>query len=333
MLNYCKSSRSGRTKMEAKKRRINKKVTLISLLLCAIAIAVVITTATVAVINVAGIGIANAQQPPPIPCFIEGIVKINNEPAPIGTVVTAKIEGDVKDTNILEVSGGRYTLTVEEPENGRVIRIYVNGLFTGQYVEWVSGRTYEIDLELEEFIDIAHPDPAVDAEATVPTPAPRLEAVVAVDAAAVPFPGIPGIPPMPASFYGNVTINEKQADAGTVVRAYIRGIERGNITVKEEGVYADGLTTFLDVRGKAEEVGEQINFTVEGLKANEVAIFVPGGINKLDLTVGIQEPEPEKEEEMWFLAPNHIVWILVMIIVVVVLAAIGSVYLKRRKVG
>ena len=105
------------------------------LLWCAIAITMCVIAAS----------IVNAQAPPSIPCFIEGGVKINNEPAPIGTVVTAEIEGDVKDTCTLEKSG-EYSLIVEGPNSGNEIKIYVNGVFSGESVEWKSGGVYHIDL-------------------------------------------------------------------------------------------------------------------------------------------------------------------------------------------
>ena len=291
------------------------------LLWCAIAI-------TMCVIAV---GVVNAQAPPSLPCFIEGEVKINDAPAPLGTVVTAEIEGDVKDTCTLRESGEPYSLTVDGPNSGKEIKIYVNGVLSGKSVEWKSGGIYNIDLTVFTDKEDSDPGSSPAAGSGSGSGASPMQTPTAKDEPPEPeMPG-PGVPStFPDSFYGSVEINGKPAPAGTVVRAYIEGKEYGNITVIKEGEYADGLNRYLEIRGTDEEIGKQIKFTVNGVQANETAIYDPGDINKLNLTASI--PEAGKGDEEGEVLPGvdfRYPYIIVAVLAVIAVAA--AIYMIKKK--
>lgn len=298
-----------------------------NLLWCAIAIIMCVIAA----------GVVNVQAPPSLPCFIEGEVKINDAPAPPGTVVTAEIEGDVKDTCTLKESGERYSLTVDGPSGGKEIRIYVNGVFSGESVEWKSGETYNIDLAVftdKEDSDSGSSPAAGSGSASGASPMQTPTGKEDKESAEPEMPG-PGVPStFPDSFYGSVEINGKPAPAGTVVRAYIEGKEYENITVIKEGEYADGRNSYLEIRGADEEIGKQINFTVNGVQANETAIYDPGDTNKLNLTASIPEAgEGDEEGEALpgfdFRHPYIIIIIIVAVLVVIAVAA--AIYIIKKK--
>ena len=59
-------------------------------------IAVLLVLATCGVVMSITSTVVNAQTPPILPCIVEGNVTINGEVAPVGTVITAKIDDEVK---------------------------------------------------------------------------------------------------------------------------------------------------------------------------------------------------------------------------------------------
>ncbi len=101
-------------------------------------------------------------------------------------------------------------------------------------------------------------------------------------AAAPPLP-----PPLPCSFFGNVTVNADPAPAGTVVTALIGGSESGSLTTTESGKYggSEAWDTKLLVQGAETDVGQTITFRVNGAAARETATYTPGAVQALDLTV------------------------------------------------
>ena len=94
-------------------------------------------------------------------------------------------------------------------------------------------------------------------------------------------------PILPCTFYGNVTIEGKPASVGTEIIAKIDNNNRANITVMEEGRYgvAGGFGAKLVVIGAAEDENKVISFYVDGVEAEEKAMWHSGGVNNLDLSV------------------------------------------------
>jgi len=94
-------------------------------------------------------------------------------------------------------------------------------------------------------------------------------------------------PALPHEFYGNVAIDGSPAPAGTVVTAMIGDTGCGSILVTDAGRYGDpdwNLGNRLLVTGTSEQSGEAITFSTGGVAARETAVFIPGGVTRLDLS-------------------------------------------------
>jgi hypothetical protein len=97
-------------------------------------------------------------------------------------------------------------------------------------------------------------------------------------------------PSLPASFYGNLTINGNPASIGTVVEArgtnILTGIEGNPLTTIAIGVYgsSSGLGQKLVVQGDIAD-GTTITFYVNNVAATPTAQWHSGAITELDLNV------------------------------------------------
>ena len=115
-----------------------------------------------------------AQEPPGIPLIFEGRVSIDGEPAPVGSTISAEIEG-------VEVAGperitdaGRYGITIEPDDNvGKMVVFKVNGVVGGQheYVDPWETPTVELNLSVEGAAPTPTPTPSPSPSPT-PTPSP-----------------------------------------------------------------------------------------------------------------------------------------------------------------
>lgn len=86
-------------------------------------------------------------QPPLIPFTVKGSVYIDGNPAPVGTVITAKIgDEEVSEFNI--TNEGLYAIGIGvTPENqGETAKLYVNGIETESSVVLKSGEVETVDL-------------------------------------------------------------------------------------------------------------------------------------------------------------------------------------------
>ncbi|GAB6285485.1 MAG: hypothetical protein STSR0009_16860 [Methanoregula sp.] len=93
------------------------------------------------------------------------------------------------------------------------------------------------------------------------------------------------IPPFPCEFYGQVSINGQPAPAGSLIEAKINGQTAGSLTTVVSGAYGGPETfdTRLVVNGQAN--GDSITFSVNGILANQTAIFQERNTQLLDLTI------------------------------------------------
>ena len=102
-------------------------------------------------------------------------------------------------------------------------------------------------------------------------------------------------PPLPASYYGEVTVDGEPAD-GVEITAELNGEERGSITA-EDGTYGGPGTLDEKLTVEAEddaEVGDEITFFVDGEEATtfidgeeqDTIEYEPGVNQELDLEVG-----------------------------------------------
>ncbi len=102
-------------------------------------------------------------------------------------------------------------------------------------------------------------------------------------------------PPLPCSFFGNVTVDGDPAPVGTVVTALIGGSECGSLTTIESGRYGgdEAWDQKLLVEAGEADVGQTITFRVNGAPARETATYTPGAIQNLNLTAcGVVVSDP-----------------------------------------
>ncbi len=97
-----------------------------------------------------------------------------------------------------------------------------------------------------------------------------------------------GIPVLPHSFYGTVTINGEDAPAGTVVSAVVSS-GNGSITTTTAGQYGGpgAADAKLIVQGTITD-GATITFYVEGVSTGQTAIYHSGEVTELNLEATIQ---------------------------------------------
>jgi PGF-pre-PGF domain-containing protein len=130
-------------------------------------------------------------------------------------------------------------------------------------------------------------------------------AVIAVVLVVVAAPLVPGVvaqedddggaPTVPASYYGDVTVNGDDAEAGTEIVALIDGEERGSIEIAEAGSYGGpgGLDEKLVVDGSEDDDGKTVTFEVRGAEAEETVEWESGDVQEVDLTF---EDVPEADD-------------------------------------
>ena len=90
---------------------------------------------------------ASAMEAPILPTIIKGDLTIDNKPAPIGTTITAEIDGipmglsktTQKGIYVIAVGGGF-------ENNEKHITLYVNNIKTDTNTTWSSGKVETIDL-------------------------------------------------------------------------------------------------------------------------------------------------------------------------------------------
>jgi PGF-pre-PGF domain-containing protein len=98
-------------------------------------------------------------------------------------------------------------------------------------------------------------------------------------------------PPVPATYYGSVSIGDEPASAGTKIVAFVDGTETGSITVEEAGQYGGETATEPKLTIPADgdvdlERGDDIIIKINGVEANESPIqWVPGTLKRIDLSI------------------------------------------------
>jgi len=93
-------------------------------------------------------------------------------------------------------------------------------------------------------------------------------------------------PLQPNKFSGDVTLNGVPAPLDTTINAFIDGVHKGSITVEIAGKYGDfdGLK-YLDVSGDDSDDGKTINFMIDGVAAEQTAVWIENtGPRVLDLS-------------------------------------------------
>ena len=129
-------------------------------------------------------------------------------------------------------------------------------------------------------------------------------AVILVALAVVAAPLAPGVaaqddqPTVPASYYGDVTVNGEDAEAGTEIVALIDGEEKGSIEISEAGSYGGpgALDDKLVVEGPGEGDSSVVTFEVRGVEAEETVEWESGDVQEVDLTFE-DVPEPDNSDD------------------------------------
>ena len=100
-------------------------------------------------------------------------------------------------------------------------------------------------------------------------------------------------PSVPASYYGDVTVNGDPAASGTEITAIVNGEPHGSIEVSDEGSYggSGALDEKLVVEGS--ESGDTVSFEVRGVEAEETVTWESGDVQEVDLTF---EDVPESDD-------------------------------------
>ncbi|MFH0966755.1 MAG: hypothetical protein V1862_03615 [Methanobacteriota archaeon] len=102
---------------------------------------------------------------------------------------------------------------------------------------------------------------------------------------------VTAVPPLPAEFYGTLSVDGKPAPIGTVITAQINGVEKGSIVSIVDGFY--GGPGLFDIRLKVNVSEEEyrpgelkVVFMINGQQATQNVDFEPGSSKQLDLSTG-----------------------------------------------
>lgn len=121
-----------------------------------------------------------------------------------------------------------------------------------------------------------------------------------------------GIPPIPDSFYGDLTVNGDPAPVGVTLVAKINGVERGSYTTQQVGAYGSSNVAEPElwwlVKGTRDDIGSEIHFWIENYdgtlipaSGDPTATFESGADpRKVDLTfTGVELKAP------WFVDDDN----------------------------
>ncbi|MDY6834280.1 MAG: kelch repeat-containing protein [Chloroflexota bacterium] len=93
------------------------------------------------------------------------------------------------------------------------------------------------------------------------------------------------VPLVPEAYSGELIINSKPAPVGTEIVATINGVQKSEpFLTTEPGKYG-GVSRHLNVVGEEEDVGMQVGFWVNGMRADQTDTYEPMTTTSLDLSV------------------------------------------------
>ncbi len=199
--------------------------------------------------------------PPILPAFYYGAVRIDYIPAPIGTSIVAKIDGETRGTFMTTVSGlygdhpaNRLMVEGSSEDTGKTVSFYIDGDLAEQNVTWHSGDVLELDLTTN------------------------------------PNPNNPPI--LPAFYYGAVRIDYIPAPIGTSIVAKIGDETRGTFVTTVSGLYGDSQANRLMVEGVSADAGKTVSFYIGGHLAEQTVAWHSGDVLELDLTTNPNPNNP-----------------------------------------
>ena len=86
---------------------------------------------------------------PGLPLIVDGSITINGAKAPIGTIITAKIDDQTRTEFMVKIEG-RFAFVVEgnETDEGKVVSFFVGDDKAEQTTTWSSGKVEKIDITI-----------------------------------------------------------------------------------------------------------------------------------------------------------------------------------------
>ena len=88
-------------------------------------------------------------------------------------------------------------------------------------------------------------------------------------------------PTQPCSFYGTVKVNGENVSLGTLIYAKIDGMVVDDALAED---YEGDSVYWMQIPYQENIEGGLIEFFVDGLKANQTAVWISGDVNELNLT-------------------------------------------------
>ena len=126
------------------------------------------------------------ETPPSLPALCYGELTVNGQPAPVGTRVTAKVDGALAGEIVTEEAGWyggpglKSKLTVGGDDlQGKMVRFYISGtangteyddVFAGEEPYWGSGEVKQINLGVRDVESTPAPDPPPEPPDADPPP-------------------------------------------------------------------------------------------------------------------------------------------------------------------
>ena len=109
------------------------------------------------------------------------------------------------------------------------------------------------------------------------------------------FTSVKAVPPLPSSFYGTVLVNGGNIPEGTIVSAWIDGVQYASMLsemFEGDSIYyfevpGDDPTTTEKIEGGV--AGDTIVFKVDGVEAPQTGTWASGSNVNLDLSLTINE--------------------------------------------
>lgn len=93
---------------------------------------------------------------------------------------------------------------------------------------------------------------------------------------------VDNLPLLPASYYGEITLDEESINSGEVFSCMGAG-ETGNVLIYD-GTYGVQDSLRLSAEGTSDDEGETVYFCVNNIKANQTVEWTSGDVRNLDLT-------------------------------------------------
>ncbi|MDO8516849.1 MAG: hypothetical protein Q7S33_01880 [Nanoarchaeota archaeon] len=86
---------------------------------------------------------------PELPMIVSGNVSINENPAKIGTEISAELNGK-EIVKVKTTEKGKFSLLLQKLNKGDEVEIYVDNIYSGQKIVYTSSDFKQLDLKVEK---------------------------------------------------------------------------------------------------------------------------------------------------------------------------------------